>query len=79
MGDCRVAGKNSPPVKSPEEMVGRFQAELITALPGWKQRLTTNPGQLAEVERDVHAACSRGGRSARRGSTGRGDEERGFR
>jgi hypothetical protein len=60
MGDCRVDEKNSPPVESPEEMVGRFQAELITALPGWKQRLTTNPGQLAELEREVHVTFSRG-------------------
>jgi hypothetical protein len=60
MGDCRVDGKSSPPVESPEEMVGRFQAELITALPGWKQRLTTNPGQLAELEREVHVTFSRG-------------------
>lgn len=43
MGDCRVDGKNSPPVESPEGMVGRFQAELITALPGWKQGLMTDP------------------------------------
>ncbi len=60
MGECRVDGKNSPPVESPEEMVGRFQAELITALPGWKERLTTNPGQLTELEREVQVAFSRG-------------------
>ena len=60
MGECRVDGKNSPPVESPEEMVGRFQAELITALPGWKERLTTNPGQLPELEREVQVAFSRG-------------------
>lgn len=60
MGDCRVDGKNSPPVKSPEEMAGRFQAELMTALPDWKERLRTDPGSLMEVEREVHAACSRG-------------------
>jgi hypothetical protein len=47
-------------VESPEEMVGRFQAELITMLPGWKERLMTNPGQLAELEREVQAMFSRG-------------------
>jgi hypothetical protein len=60
MGDCHVDGPNSPPVKSPEEMVGRFQAELMTALPGWKERLRAEPGQLVELEREVQAAFSRG-------------------
>jgi hypothetical protein len=60
VGECRVDGRDSPPVKSPEEMVGRFQAELITALPGWKNRLRDNPERLAEIERDVQAAFSRG-------------------
>jgi len=41
-------------------MGGRFQAELMTALPEWKQLLREDPGQLAEVERKVHAAFSRG-------------------
>ncbi len=53
-------GRDSPPVQSPEEMVGRFQAELITALPGWKQRLKGNPEQLGELERDVQASFARG-------------------
>lgn len=60
MGDCRVDGKDSPPVESPEEMVGRFQAELMTALPGWKERLTINPRQLPELEREVQVVFSRG-------------------
>ncbi|MEO5937046.1 MAG: hypothetical protein ABIP81_07515 [Terriglobales bacterium] len=60
MGDVRVDGRNSPPVTSPEEMVGRFQAELMSALPGWKERLTTNPGQLGELEREVQSEFERG-------------------
>ena len=60
MGDVRVDGPNSPLVKSPEEMVGRFQAELISALPGWKERLTANPNQLGELEREVQSVFDRG-------------------
>jgi len=60
VGEYRVDGRNSPLVKSAEEMVGRFQAELMTALPDWKERLKADPGQLAELEREVHAAFSRG-------------------
>jgi len=60
MGECRVDEKNSPPVESPEEMAGRFQAELITALPGWREQLKNDPGQLAELEREVQTAFSRG-------------------
>jgi len=60
MGECRVDEKNAPPVESPEEMVGRFQAELMTALPCWKERLVSEPAELAKLEREVHAAFSRG-------------------
>ena len=60
MGECRVDGKDGPPVQSAEEMVGRFQAELMTALPGWRERLRQQPGQLEPLEREVHAAFSRG-------------------
>ncbi len=59
-GDCRVDGPNSAPARSPEEMVGRFQSELITALPDWRKKLEADPGALATIERDVHAAFSRG-------------------
>jgi hypothetical protein len=41
-------------------MVGRFQGELIALLPGWKEQLKANPGQLAELEREVQAVFSRG-------------------
>ena len=60
MGDVRMDGRNSPVIKSLEEMLGRFQGELITALPAWKQRLDTDPGQLGKLEREVHAAFARG-------------------
>ena len=60
MGDLCVDGPNSPPVKSAAEMVGRFQAELISALPGWQARLTAHPEQLEELERDVQAVFDRG-------------------
>ena len=60
MGDCRVDGQNGPPVRSVEEMVGQFQLELSAALPGWKQRLKSDPDELGELEREVHVAFSRG-------------------
>jgi hypothetical protein len=41
-------------------MVGRFQSELITALPDWRKKLEADPGALATIEREVHAAFSRG-------------------
>ena len=60
MGDCRVEGPNTPIVRSPEEMAGRFQAELMTALPGWRYRLKAHPEQMAELEQEIHVAFSRG-------------------
>lgn len=60
MGECHVDGPSSPPVRSAEEMVGRFQAELMTALPSWKERLKSHPDQLGGLEREVHAAFARG-------------------
>ena len=60
MGDCHVDERNSPPVESPEQMAGRFQAELMTALPAWKAGLGADPGQLENIERAVHAAFARG-------------------
>ena len=60
MGDYRMDGPDTPCVRSPEEMAGRFQAELMTALPRWKERLWTDPTQLVELEQEVHAAFSRG-------------------
>ena len=60
MGGCRMDGPSSPPIQSPEEMVGRFHGELMTALPGWKDQLRNGPEQLGKLEREVHAAFSRG-------------------
>jgi hypothetical protein len=60
MGDYHVDGPNTPCVRSPEEMAGRFQAELMTALSGWKERLGANPDHLVELEQQIHAAFSRG-------------------
>jgi hypothetical protein len=41
-------------------MAGRFQGELMTALPAWKERLQASPDRLVDLERDVHAAFARG-------------------
>ena len=60
MGDCCVDGPNSASVKSPEEMAGRFFSELTTKLPAWKERLSADPDQLEPLEREVHAAFSKG-------------------
>ena len=48
MDGCRVDGSNAPLVKSPGEMTGRFQAEVMTLLPEWKRRFLRDPGQLPE-------------------------------
>ena len=60
MGDYRVDGPESPCVRSAEEMAGRFQGELMTALPGWRERLGANPDQMVELEQEIHAVFSRG-------------------
>jgi len=60
MGDVLVNQSDAPPVESAEEMVGQFQAELLTALPEWKKRLAENPSELGELEHEVHAAFARG-------------------
>ena len=60
MGDLRVDAPNSPPVVSPEEMAGRFSAELIRAMPEWKRRLGEDPGRLTELEHEVRGVFGRG-------------------
>ena len=60
MGSCQMDGPDSAAVQSPEEMVGRFHGELMTSLPGWKAQLSNGPDQLGNLEREVHAAFSRG-------------------
>jgi hypothetical protein len=53
-------GAEGPRLTGPEEMAGRFHAELMVAMPGWKQRLGEEPERFAEVEHEVHAAFARG-------------------
>ena len=60
MGACSVDGPTGPTIESVEEMAGRFTSELLTLVPGWKQRLSADPGELESLEHDVHAAYSRG-------------------
>lgn len=55
-----MSGPNASTVQSVEEMVGRFQGELIAQLPGWSRRLSAEPGQLEPLEREVHAAFAQG-------------------
>jgi hypothetical protein len=52
--------KDGPFVKSVEEMAGRFSAELMTLMPGWKVRLQTDPSCLGKLEVDIQAAFARG-------------------
>jgi len=60
MGACRVDGPTGPTIESVEEMVGRFTSELLMLVPGWKQRISADAGQLEPLEQEVHAACARG-------------------
>lgn len=60
MGAVRVDGSDVPFVKSAEEMIGRFSTDLITQLPGWKERLDNDPSRFGELEVEVHAAYARG-------------------
>lgn len=60
MGAVQVQDSDAPFVQSAEEMAGRFYAELATLMPKWSRELSEQPGQLGEVERQVHAQFSRG-------------------
>jgi len=60
MGELHVEAPNSPPVVSPEEMAGRFSADLIRAMPDWKRRLGEDPARLSELEHEVRDAFGRG-------------------
>jgi len=51
-------GPEGPRVTGPEEMAGRFHAELIVAVPIWKQRLAEDPERFTELEHEVHAALA---------------------
>jgi len=60
MGDIRVDGLDGSCVSGPEEMAGRFHAELFVLLPSWKQRLAEAPDRLLDLEHEVHSAFARG-------------------
>lgn len=60
MGAVTVDGPDGPSIDSMEEMAGRFSSELMTFMPGWKERLMGNPSELGEVEREVHSVFMRG-------------------
>ena len=53
--------EKSVAIGSPEEMWGRFQAEVMTRLPQWKERLENDPDCLSQIEIEVQHACQRGG------------------
>ena len=60
MGGVKVDGRDAPDIESAEEMVGRFQGELISLLPEWKKRLKGDASELESLERDVHTTFARG-------------------
>ncbi len=60
MGEAHVDGPDGTRVTGPEEMAGRFYAELTAAIPAWKQPLAEEPEQFGPLEHDVHAAFARG-------------------
>ena len=60
MGGVKVDGRDAPDIESAEEMVGRFQGELISLLPEWKKRLKGDASELEGMERDVHTTFARG-------------------
>ena len=66
MGGCRMDGPSSPPIQSPEEMVGRFHGELMTALPGWKDQLRNGPEQLGKTRTGSTRSFFTWGRFGRR-------------
>lgn len=60
VGGVKVDGRDARDVESAEEMVGRFQGELMTLLPKWKKQLIESPRELESLERDVHSTFARG-------------------
>ena len=60
LGGCRLDPKSPDFMASPEDMLGRFYAELMRLVPGWKQRLLAHPDALPELEREVQIKFSRG-------------------
>lgn len=49
-----------PKVTSVAEMYGQFAAEAIELIPQWRERLSSDPSSLSELEPEVHAAFARG-------------------
>jgi hypothetical protein len=45
-----------PKVTSVAEMYGQFAAEAVELIPRWRERLSSDPSSLAELEPEVHAA-----------------------
>lgn len=60
MGACRMSGPDGPVIQSVEDMAGQFSSELMTLMPGWKERLTSMPEELEQLEQVVHTAFARG-------------------
>lgn len=59
MGDIAMS-KGGPPIKSVEEMIGRFQGEIFRRIPDWTTALSENPDDLESLERDVQSVCMEG-------------------
>lgn len=60
MGDTRMDGPNTPPIRSATETLARFLVELSAELPEWSRRLHAAPRQLDLLEREVHKFFARG-------------------
>jgi hypothetical protein len=60
MGGAQVDSSKAPFVTSPEEMAGKFHAELMMVMPALKKRLIDDPSQLEQMEREVHVHFARG-------------------
>ena len=59
-GGCRLDPKQSDFIASPEATIGGVFAELMTLVPGWKQRFLANPAALPELEREIQIHFIRG-------------------
>lgn len=59
MGAVHVE-ENASAVDSVEELLGRFQAQLLSVVPDWKRRLRQDPNGLPELELEVRDVFQRG-------------------
>lgn len=55
-----VGAKDGQPVKSPEERLAGFQADMAGRLPEWRQRLGDDPACLRTIEEEIDQACRQG-------------------